>query len=181
MYHISLHLIRYILTIFLFSSTFLSVFAQKSWVEADKESYLLYTSGNWADLADYGQKAADNGFDFYYLNLRTGIAFYQLKKWAKAEKYCLKAIASYSQERVAEENFAQEYLYWTYQQMGYSVEAANVYQQLPLLTQKRFDNPPSKSLKQTHFSIQAAAYSEKTTVQYTYLSDSVVVNQVFQQ
>jgi len=76
----------------------------------DSLSYYLYSNSKWQELSElnYSQE-----IDYHYLNLRIGIAFYQLKKYHRAEKYLLKA---YLQNKSSE--IAASYLYSSSIQTG---------------------------------------------------------------
>lgn len=76
----------------------------------DSLSYYLYSNAKWQELSElnYTQE-----IDYHYLNLRIGIAFYQLKKYHRAEKYLLKA---YLQNKSSE--IAASYLYSSSIQTG---------------------------------------------------------------
>lgn len=54
----------------------------------DSLSYFLYSNAQWQELAEL--KPTKNA-DYHYINLRIGIAFYELKKYHRAEKFLLKA------------------------------------------------------------------------------------------
>lgn len=118
------------------------VCAQQTAAEADLISYDLYQRAQWRQLARYGKAATSAGFDFYYLNLRTGIAAFKLGKWREAEKWLLRAIAQYTEDAVA-----REYLYWVYLEMGRPIEAARALALLPDEAKKRIGDDPRKLLE----------------------------------
>lgn len=85
----------------------LSAVAQKiSYQTIDSVSYYLYEQKMWDNLKDYGKHAKKMGYDYHYLNLRTGIAYYESKQYFKAEKYLNKAYKQNPSSKVA-----AEYLY----------------------------------------------------------------------
>lgn len=85
----------------------LSAVAQKtSYQTVDSVSYYLYELKMWDNLKDYGELAKKMGYNYHYLNLRTGIANYQSKQYFKAEKYLNKA---YKQNPLSK--VTVEYLY----------------------------------------------------------------------
>lgn len=85
----------------------LSAVAQKtSYQTVDSVSYYLYEQKMWDNLKDYGKLAKKMGYNYHYLNLRTGIAYYQSKQYLKAEKYLNKAFKQNPSSKVA-----AEYLY----------------------------------------------------------------------
>ncbi len=86
-------------------------FSQKklSVSEVDTKTYQQYLTKDWSELIKTGKKAKKEDIDFYYLNYRLGIAFYEQKKYAQAVKYFEK-IYSQSPDDVT----IQEYLYYSY-------------------------------------------------------------------
>ena len=50
----------------------------------EQKSYQLYLDKNWTELIKFGNKALDKGFDYYYLRLRIGIAYYEKKNYSIA-------------------------------------------------------------------------------------------------
>jgi hypothetical protein len=59
-----------------------------NYADVDKKSYDLYTEQKWAELIDFADEARSNGIDYFYLQARTGIAYYNLKKYRKASDFC---------------------------------------------------------------------------------------------
>ncbi len=107
-----------IILIFLLAG-FYSV-AQEKWnfTEVDKKSYELFTQQKWTELAGFAEEARNHGIDFFYLQARTGIANYHLKKYRKAADFFLKAWEN-------DKNFdwLQEYLYYSLVYSGRYLEA----------------------------------------------------------
>ena len=48
----------------------------------EQKSYQLYVDKNWSELIKFGKIAIHNGFDYYYLQLRVGIAYYEKKNYS---------------------------------------------------------------------------------------------------
>ncbi len=107
--------ITIILLLFLFA-----VSAQKklSYVEVDSKSFELYQQQKWNELIDFSAEARDQGIDFFYLQARTGIAFYNLKKYRIAFDWFLKA---WENDKSFE--WLQEYLYYSLIYSGRTLEA----------------------------------------------------------
>lgn len=107
-----------ILFLFLFASS-----AQKklSFIEADKISYELYQQQKWEELIDFSGEVRDQGIDFFYLQARTAIAWYNLKKYNKSTRFFLKAWESDSSPE-----WLQEYLYFSLIFSGQSTEASKM-------------------------------------------------------
>ena len=47
----------------------------------EQKSYQLYIDKNWTELIQFVGKAIDKGYDYYYLRLRIGIAYYERKNY----------------------------------------------------------------------------------------------------
>ncbi len=89
-----------------------------SFPEVDKTSYELYLKGNWKELIKYSEQARQQGIDFFYLQARTGIAYYNLKRYRAASEWFLKA---WEIDKTFE--WLQEYLYYSLIFSGRNYEA----------------------------------------------------------
>ncbi len=91
--------------------------------EVDKFSYELYMNGNWKELIQYSAQARQQGIDFFFLQARTGIAYYNLKRYRAAAEWFLKAWK-------ADKSFEwlQDYLYYSLLFGGRTYEAYKVAQ-----------------------------------------------------
>ncbi|MEN8118089.1 MAG: hypothetical protein ABFS16_13985 [Bacteroidota bacterium] len=107
------------ITLFLFLFLF-AASAQKKWnyIEADKKSYELFQQKKWAELIDFSDEVRKQGMDFFYLQARTGIAYYNLKRYRKATSYFLDAW-----ENDQSFEWLQEYLYYSLIYGGRATEA----------------------------------------------------------
>ena len=45
----------------------------------EQKSYQLYQDKNWSALINYGKKAIKNGYNYFYMQMRVGIAYYEKK------------------------------------------------------------------------------------------------------
>ncbi|MCF6242839.1 MAG: tetratricopeptide repeat protein [Bacteroidales bacterium] len=106
--------------VFLFLSLSLNLQAQESlsYPQADMKTYNQYLKGNWKELITTGKEYLKTGEDFYYLQVRMGIAYYELKKYRKAIPYLQKA---YKVNR--KNNLVNEYLYYAYLFSGRTMDA----------------------------------------------------------
>ncbi len=97
--------------------------AQKklSYIDADKKSFELYQQQKWNELIDFSSEVRAQGIDFFYLQARTGIAYYNLKKYRTAADWFLKA---WENDKSFE--WLQEYLYYSLIYSGRSAEASKV-------------------------------------------------------
>ncbi|MBW6534332.1 MAG: hypothetical protein K0B11_04955 [Mariniphaga sp.] len=106
--------------IVVFTLFLLAVQAQQklNYPEVDKVSYELFLQGKWVELIDYSKEARRQNIDFFYLQARTGIAYYNLKKYRSASEWFLKAWES-------DQSFEwlQEYLYYSLLWGGRASEA----------------------------------------------------------
>lgn len=100
---------------------FLGTRAQQklNYAEVDKKSYELFQEKKWHELIDYATIARQQGIDFFYLQVRTGIAWYNLKKYTKSTHWFLKAW-----EADQAFDWLQEYLYYSLVFSGRTAEAS---------------------------------------------------------
>jgi hypothetical protein len=75
----------------------------------EQKSYQMYLDKDWSELTRFGTYAIDKGFNYYYLQLRVGIAYYEKKNYAFAEKYFLNALKFNSDDELI-----LEYIYYCY-------------------------------------------------------------------
>ncbi len=80
-----------------------------NFVSLDKATYDYYLKKDWENLITYGNWGLQNGFDYYYLRMRLGIAYYEQKNYRKAIAHFRKAL-----EFNPKETTALEYLYYSY-------------------------------------------------------------------
>jgi hypothetical protein len=85
---------------------------------AEQESVQLYFNKSWSKLIEYGESAIKQGYDYYYMRVRVGVAYYEQKKYIKAIKHFEKALKFNSVNPVA-----LEYLYYSYVFSGRANEA----------------------------------------------------------
>lgn len=64
-----------------------------TFTEVDRVSYELFIAQNWDSLIEFSKVAFDEGFDYFYLRLRTGIAFFNKGNYFKAIFHLEKAYA----------------------------------------------------------------------------------------
>lgn len=75
----------------------------------EQKSYQLYLDKKWPELIKFGNKAVYLGYDYFYLQMRIGIAYYERKNYSYAEGHFKKALAFNSAD-----DLALEYLYYCY-------------------------------------------------------------------
>lgn len=87
-------------------------------MQVDTQSYQLFLEKKWPELIQLSEEAEQQNIDFFYLQFRTGIAYYSLGKYRKANRYFLEA---YSQDQSNE--WLQEYMYFSLLFSGQKLEA----------------------------------------------------------
>ena len=94
--------------------------AQQKWnyTEVDKKSYELFQQQKWEELISFNNEVRDHGIDYFNLQARTGIAYYNLKKYRKSSKWFFEAW-----ENDQQLEWMQEYLYYSLIFSGRSLEA----------------------------------------------------------
>ena len=83
----------------------------RGYEQADSVSYQLYLTENWKELTLHGHKTIREGYDSYYLQVRTGIAYYMLKRYRAAIPYFKKALSFQSGDETAMNYLYLSYLY----------------------------------------------------------------------
>lgn len=121
-----------------------AVSSQEKWnyAEVDRKSYELYEQQKWAELIVFADEARHNGIDFFYLQARTGIAFFNLKKYRRASDFFLKA---WENDKSAE--WLQEYLYYSLVYSGRSVEASKYAAQFSVPVKVKINHQNMKPLR----------------------------------
>ena len=84
----------------------------------EQKSYQLYLDKNWNELIKFGNRAINSGFDYYYLQIRIGIAYFEKKNYSLAENHFKKVLQFNSDDELA-----QEYLYYCFIYNGRNEEA----------------------------------------------------------
>lgn len=87
----------------------------------DKQTYELYLDKNWKDLIPLGKNGLDNGFDYFYLRMRIGIAYYEQGNYRRAIPHFRKALTFNSKDQNA-----NEYLYYSYLFSGRDADAISL-------------------------------------------------------
>ncbi len=86
--------------------------------EVDQKTYQLYTEGKWSELISFGKMAINKGYNYFYLQMRIGIAYYEKKNYCLAKDHFIKAL-KYS----SDDELALEYLYYCYVFVGRNEDA----------------------------------------------------------
>ena len=128
-----------------------SAFTQ-SFVKIDSATYAQYLAGDWSALIRDGKQAIRQDVDYYYLRMRLGIAFYEMKNYMTAAGHFKKALEFNQDDPVA-----QEYLYFSWLYSGQSERAGIYRESFSGKLSERF--PPEK-----------AAFFEAISAEYLYSS-----------
>jgi len=129
---------------FIFISVLCTGIAQQKWnyMEVEKKSYEHYQQQKWPELIDFADSAREQGIDFFYLQARTGIAFYNLKKYNKAIPFFQKAWKSDSSPE-----WLQEYLYFSLIFGGRSLEASKIANYFTPVLKQKIDYKKARPLR----------------------------------
>ncbi len=100
--------------------------AQKTLIDYDKSTYDLYVSKKWDELIEEGKRSIENGFDFYYLRVRMGIAYYENENYIEAIPQFENALSF-----IPEDSVSAEYLYYSNIFLGRKKEALVVTENFP--------------------------------------------------
>ena len=107
--------------------------------QVHKETYELYQKQQWQQLILLGEKYIEQGIDFYYLRLRMGIAYYELKKYRKSAVFFQK-LSQQNPEDVS----LKEYLYFSYILGGRNIDAIRMQNDLPQSVKKKYSVSKTK-------------------------------------
>jgi hypothetical protein len=91
---------------------------KQSMTEIDTKTYGQYLNGEWEELIKTGKEAIRSGIEFYYLDVRMGIAYYKLSKYRSAIKYLMK-----SYQANQKNDYVAELLYYSYLYAGRPMDA----------------------------------------------------------
>lgn len=98
---------------------------------ADSLTYQLYQTGNWDALVRMGKEAISQGFDYYYLRIRLGIAYFSLTQYRLAAVHFEKALEFNSNDKIS-----LQYLQQCYDWGGLETESSALYKRFPVLEEE---------------------------------------------
>jgi hypothetical protein len=100
----------------------ISIFSQEvSTKEVDETTLKYYNNQQWNELISYGENIE---IDYYYFDVRIGVAYFNERQYHSAEAHFKKAIAK------NDGDFAKKYLFWTYYNLGENILAERVFDEL---------------------------------------------------
>ncbi len=126
---------------FMFLSGGFILFAQEDYKQVDSVTYKHFVNEDWEKLIEFGEKTTQNGADYFYFNLRMGIAYFKLEDYKSSLEFLTKANQNNSYNKIA-----VEYLFWSNYHLLKEKEAKEWYTQLDDSTQQRIAYTPNKKL-----------------------------------
>jgi len=115
---------------------------QPTTTSVDAITYKLWLQQDWDTLIKTGNDALDDGFDFYYLRYRLGVAYYQHKNYHRAARHFQKAF-----DMNGDDDLLKEYLYYSYLLAGRRHEAFFTEQLFSNRTRRKLNLGPDRPLK----------------------------------
>jgi len=100
----------------------------------DKYTYRYYTHKQWDKLIKLGNQSLRKNIDFYYLQVRMGIAYFEAKRYLKAIKFLENAYKTDNSNTLV-----QETLYWSYVYSFMYNDAARLYDNLDDAVKAKID------------------------------------------
>lgn len=131
-----------IIALFIFCATLISAQNKLNTSDVDEASLGLFQQKKWTELIVLSKEAQNQGIDFFSLQTRTGIAYYNLKKYRKSSEYLLKA---WDKDRSF--NWLQQYLYYSLILSGRVLEANTVAKDFTADFQKTIHYAPKKATR----------------------------------
>lgn len=99
--------------------------------DVNSKTYSALIEGNWNEVIRVGEEAINQGHNFYYLNLRLGIAYFHAESNFKANNYLTKAALQNNSDTLV-----NLYCYWNHLQLGNNILANHYRLQIPAATRK---------------------------------------------
>ncbi len=125
-----------------------AIFAQETAPELhriDSITWAHYSNGEWSQLIDEGTKAINEGIDYFYLRMRVGIAFYEMKNYRRAIPHFKKA-----KEFNPPDKSAVEYLYLSYLLGGRPQDAQKIIPELGKAARERLAASETKIVEEIY-------------------------------
>lgn len=132
----------------------------------DKYTYLYYTEKQWDKLIKLGKQSLRENIDFYYLQVRMGIAYFEAERYLKAIKFLENAYKTDNSNTVV-----QETLYWSYVYSFMYNDAARLYDNLDDAVKAKID------YKQHFFQTISLNYSYGDNQKFNVLSDDELLSE----
>jgi len=98
----------FVIIIFTFSNIYIFANDTLTFQYVDSATYSMYQKQEWKSIITLGNNAIYNNIDYFYLRMRIGIAYYELKEYTPAISHFEKALEFNSADEVA-----MEYKYYS--------------------------------------------------------------------
>jgi len=142
--------------------------------EVDKLTYDLYIEEDWKELIKAGRDALHQGFDYYYLRMRIGIAYYETGNYHASISHFVKA-REFSPDNVT----ALEYLYYSYLFSGRQMDALHLSREFPDILNEKTGLSAENPIKSISASYSQSNYNTQDLTEGEWLS-SVTADDGFQ-
>lgn len=119
--------------------------ASKTTTSADAATYQLWLQQDWDALIETGNRALNNGVDFYYLRYRLGVAYYHNQNYHRAARHFQKAF-----DMNKDDDLLKEYLYYSYLLAGRNYEAYFTGQSFTRRTRQQLDLGTKRPFKSVY-------------------------------
>lgn len=150
----------------------LSVKSQNNFRSVDSISYSLYQNHDWKELTFFGSNSIAKGYDYYYLNVRTGVAYFERGNYKQAEFFFRQAL-----ENNSASTFAIEYLFWTLYNSGAEPEASKIYAELPDSVQNNISYKPKQIFNYLYAEVGSKFSSNKSNANNLYYGNFTLNHQ----
>ncbi len=156
--------------IFILTGIMISVAAsgQKNMSQTEDLTYRLYQQKEWKKLVEVAEEALDNGIEFYYLNYRLGIAYYELDKYRKAIPHFRKLLQDDSTNLTI-----QEYLYYCYVLSAREADAWLLSKSMDKQLKNKLDVPDIKPLLYSDISSNFAEIMDKSIASVSHIRSKI--------
>ncbi|MBN2891457.1 MAG: hypothetical protein JXL97_06305 [Bacteroidales bacterium] len=159
-----------IIIIILFFGFFTSKSQTLNYLSVDKQTYEKYLAQDWKGVIELGKESKKAGIDFYYLNVRMGVAYFEQGKYLLSILLLEKAI-----ETNPDDEFVKLYLYYDYLYSGLENQSLTVYSSMKPKTKNEI-KITSKKLKDLELSISTSPNSSLLTLENTnYLENDAII------
>ena len=108
------------------------VFASTDFKTVDSETYRLFNQQKWDSVILIGKSALRENIDYFYLRLRIGISYFEIKKYILAIEHLGKAHEFNSIDPIA-----MEYLYESYILAGRNADARYLADKMPAMLKEK--------------------------------------------
>jgi tetratricopeptide (TPR) repeat protein len=111
---------------------------KKDFAWYNNETFRLYQNSNWRSLVKVGEEALKENYDFFYMRVRLGAAYYGLQQYRMAIRQFKKAL-----EFNADDPLSIEYLYYSYVFSGRYLDANLVWEKHKAILKNRNIKSPN--------------------------------------